>query len=108
MLEQYFFGVGLVALLLLVGLFLHAMVGDSLDPLTSEQIAQIRTLAAKYPSVNRMVSKWVARKKTLRRHHLAEAKYEADCIECGADYEREQRAVREQMSLLAAAATRKS
>lgn len=92
MFQQYFLCMGLLASLLLVVLFLQAMVGDSLDPLSAEQIEHVRMLAATHPSVNRMVKKWVAGKKALRKHHLEKAECEARYIECRAEFQRDQRA----------------
>ncbi|WP_186138380.1 hypothetical protein [Burkholderia gladioli] len=104
MLEEFFFCTAFVGLLLLIAIYWQATIGDSLDPLSAEQVARLRHLANKYPSVHHMVKMWLTRKNTLRLHHLEKAEDEANYIEHRAQCQREQqRAAAEQMSLLASA-----
>lgn len=101
MLEQYFFCIAFLMFGLIMVIFWQSIIGDSFDPLSGEQIACLRDLANKYPSINYMVKKWLAKKKTLRLHHLDKAKVEADCIERRTQGQRKQREIAAEMSLLA-------
>jgi hypothetical protein len=104
--QTYHDALMLAPLALLLPAFAHALVEDTFDPLSAEQVAELRQLSMQHPSVDRLVQTWLKRNRKLRVHHLEKAQAAAKAESASREREREARLVQAEMSLLVGDATR--